>query len=170
MTAKVFQLDTKPGIQRDGTVFDASCYSDGRWVRFQRGRPRKVGGYSVISDQLTGPSRGVWVNPNNGFNQIFSGYNNGLQSLSVDNNGVGAGITNYTLSNFTASNLNLWQFDGFYDVGSGGVGSIPDFPTKEEIGAKISETSTNTEGNYDAMLGMVTNFNFVYNAFWDFLF
>ena len=124
MTAKVFQLDTKPGIQRDGTVFDASCYSDGRWVRFQRGRPRKVGGYSVISDQLTGPSRGVWVNPNNGFNQIFSGYNNGLQSLSVDNNGVGAGITNYTLSNFTASNLNLWQFDGFYDVGSGGVGSI----------------------------------------------
>ena len=45
-----------------------------------------------------------------------------------------------------------------------GVGSIPDFPTKEEIGAKISETSRDTEGNYDAMLGMVTNFNFVYNA------
>jgi hypothetical protein len=45
-----------------------------------------------------------------------------------------------------------------------GVGLIPDFPTKEEIGAKISETSRDTEGNYDAMLGMVTNFNFVYNA------
>jgi hypothetical protein len=77
-----------------------------------------------MSDQLSGPSRGVWVNPNNGFNQIFSGYNNGLQALSVDNNGAGAGVTNYTLSNFTASNLNLWQFDGFYDVGGSGVGSI----------------------------------------------
>jgi hypothetical protein len=99
-------------------------YTAGKWVRFQRGRPRKVGGYAVISDQLTGPSRGVWVNPSNGFNQIFSGYNNGLQSLSVDNNGVGAGVTNYTLSNFTASDLNLWQFDGFYDVGGSGVGSI----------------------------------------------
>ena len=124
MTAKVFQLDTKPGIQRDGTVFDRISYNDGRWVRFQRGRPRKIGGYAVISDQLTGPSRGVWVNPNNGFNQIFSGYNNGLQSLSVDNNGVGAGVTNYTLSNFTASDLNLWQFDGVYDVAGSGVASI----------------------------------------------
>jgi hypothetical protein len=140
MTAKVFQLDTKPGIQRDGTVFDANCYNDGRWVRFQRGRPRKVGGYAVISDQLTGPSRGVWVNPNNGFNQIFSGYNNGLQSLSVDNNGVGSGITNYTLSNFTASNLNLWQFDGFYDVGSGGVGSILAHP-----GQNLAQTDSTVD-------------------------
>jgi len=124
MTAKVFQLDTKPGVQRDGTTFDKDFYTGGRWVRFQRGRPRKVGGYAAISDQLTGPSRGVWVNPNNGFNQIFSGYNNGLQSLSVDNNGVGAGVTNYTLSNFTSSDLNLWQFDGFYDVGGSGVASV----------------------------------------------
>jgi hypothetical protein len=124
MTAKVFQLDTKPGVQRDGTVFDMNFYTSGKWVRFQRGRPRKVGGYAVISDQLTGPSRGVWVNPSNGFTQIFSGYNNGLQALSVDNNGVGAGVTNYTLNNFTASNLNLWQFDGFYDVGGAGVASI----------------------------------------------
>jgi hypothetical protein len=124
MTAKVFQADTKAGVQRDGTVFDMNFYTAGKWVRFQRGRPRKVGGYAVMSDQLSGPSRGVWVNPNNGFNQIFSGYNNGLQALSVDNNGAGAGVTNYALSNFTASNLNLWQFDGFYDVGGSGVASI----------------------------------------------
>jgi len=124
MTVKVFQLDTKAGVQRDGTVFDMNFYTDGKWLRFQRGRPRKIGGYATISDQLTGPSRGVWVNPSNGFNQIFSGYNNGLQALSVDNNGIGAGVINYTLNNFTASNLNLWQFDGFYDVGGSGIGSI----------------------------------------------
>lgn len=124
MVAKVLQIDTKAGIQRDGTVFDLDFYTGGRWVRFQRGRPRKMGGYAVISDQLTGPSRGVWVNPSNGFNQIFSGYNNGLQSLTVDNNGVGAGISNFTLNNFTASDLNLWQFDGFYDIGGAGVASI----------------------------------------------
>ena len=124
MTAKVFALDTKPGIQRDGTEFDKDFYVDGQWVRFQRGRPRKVGGYAVISAQLNGPSRGVWVNPNNGFNQIFSGYSDGLQALTVDNNGVGAGVTNYTLSNFTASDNNLWQFDGFFDVTGSGVASI----------------------------------------------
>jgi len=124
MTAKVFALDTMPGVQRDGTVFDKQFYNDGRWVRFQRGRPRKMGGYRVISDQLTGPSRGIWVNAQNSFNYIFSGYNNGLQVLTIDDNGIGAGVSNFTLSNFTASNLNLWQFDGFYDVAGAGVQSL----------------------------------------------
>jgi len=106
MVAKVFTLDTKPGIQRDGTVFDKAFYTDGLWVRFQRNRPRKIGGYRVISDQLTGPSRGIWINAQNAFTSIFSGYNNGLQVLTIDNNGVGAGVGNFTLSNFTQSNLN----------------------------------------------------------------
>jgi hypothetical protein len=35
--------------------------------------------------------------------------------------------------------------------------------TKEEINIKIAQNSRDTEGNYDAMLGMVTNFNFSYN-------
>jgi len=124
MTQKVFALDTKPGVQRDGTIFDKQFYNDGRWMRFQRGRPRKMGGYRVISDQMTGPSRGIWVNAQNSFNYIFSGYNNGLQVLTIDNNGVGAGIGNFALSNFTASDLNLWQFDGFYDVAGAGVQSL----------------------------------------------
>jgi hypothetical protein len=124
MTAKVFALDTKAGVQRDGTAFDRDFYTAGRWVRFQRGRPRKVLGYSVISDQVLGPSRGIWVNPNNGYNQVYSGRNNGLQELTINNSGVGAGVTDISLSNFTASDLNLWQFDGFYDVAGSGVASI----------------------------------------------
>lgn len=124
MTAKVFALDTKAGIQRDGTTFDRDFYTAGRWVRFQRGRPRKILGYAVISQQVLGPSRGIWVNPNNGYNQVFSGYNNGLQELTINNSGIGAGVTDITLNNFTASSLNLWQFDGFYDVNGSGVGSL----------------------------------------------
>jgi hypothetical protein len=124
MTQKVFALDTLAGIQRDGTVFDKQYYNDGRWVRFQRGRPRKVGGYRVIANELLGPSRGVWVNPQNGFNFVFSGYSSGLQELIIDDNGVGAGVNNFTLSNFTATSTNLWQFDGFYDVAGAGVNSL----------------------------------------------
>ena len=124
MTQKVFALDTQAGIQRDGTIFDKQFYSDGRWVRFQRGRPRKMGGYQVISNNLTGPSRGIWVNAQNAFNYIFSGYADGLQELTIDDNGVGAGFLEMTLSNFTPSPLNMWQFDGFYDVGGAGVNTI----------------------------------------------
>jgi hypothetical protein len=141
MTAKVFSLDTMPGIQRDGTVFDKQFYNDGEWVRFQRGRPRKILGYRVISDQLTGPSRGIWVNPQNAFTSIFSGYNNGLQVLTIDNNGVGAGVGDFTLSNFTASNLNLWQFDGFYDVAGTGLQSLVAHPG-QNLGDIDNDTNT----------------------------
>lgn len=124
MTKKVFALDTKPGIQRDGTLFDKEFYVDGQWVRFQRGRPRKIGGYREISCDISGISRGIYVNAQNGFNQIFNGYNNGLQTLTINNNGVGAGIVDFTLSNFTASDLNLWQFDAFFDVSGTGDQSL----------------------------------------------
>ena len=124
MGTKVFSLDTQPGIQRDGTTFDKNFYSDGQWVRFQRGRPRKIGGYRVISAQLTGPSRGIWLNVENGINYIYSGYNDGLQVVGVDNNGVGSGVQNFTLSDFTPSDNNLWQFDGFYDVSGTGIQSL----------------------------------------------
>jgi hypothetical protein len=120
MTKKVFALDTKPGIQRDGTIFDKDVYSDGRWVRFQRGRPRKMYGYRRIIDNLAGPSRGIYVNPQNAFNNVFSGYSDGLQRLPIDNNGVGSNLSDFVLSNFTPSQYNLWKFDGFFDVSGSG--------------------------------------------------
>lgn len=128
MTQKVFALDTLPGIQRDGTVFDKQVYNDGQWVRFQRNRPRKIGGYRVISETFQGPSRGIWVNSQNAFTSIFSGYNDGLQVLLIDDNGIGAGVNDFSLSNFTASNLNMWQFDGFYDAAGAGLQSIVAHP------------------------------------------
>lgn len=120
MTKKVFALDTKPGVQRDGTVFDKEFYNDGRWVRFQRGRPRKVGGYRQITAQLPGPSRGIYLNPQQGFNNIFSGYADGLNVVPVDNEGIGSGISTFTLNDFTADAKNVWQFDAFTDVAGSG--------------------------------------------------
>lgn len=149
MAAKVFSLDTQPGIQRDGTIFDKQFYNDGEWVRFQRGRPRKILGYRVISDQLTGPSRGIWVNAQNAFTSIFSGYNNGLQVLTIDNNGVGAGVGNFTLSNFTQSNFNLWQMDGFYDVAGTGLQSLIAHP-----GQNLASIGNNN--NTPVLIGDIT--------------
>jgi hypothetical protein len=119
MTAKVFALDTIAGIQRDGTVFDKQFYSDGRWVRFQRNRPRKMGGYREIVNDLAGLSRGIYVTPQNAFSIVFNGYRDGVQSLSVNNNGVGSGLIDLTLSDFVPDNLNLWQFDSFTDIAGG---------------------------------------------------
>lgn len=119
MTKKVFALDTKSGIQRDGTDFDKNYYNDGRWVRFQRGRPRKIWGYREIVNNLIGPSRGIFVNPQNAFTNVFNGHANGLQRVAINDIGIGAGVVDFTLSDFTASDENLWQFDAFYDVTGG---------------------------------------------------
>lgn len=93
MTKKVFSIDTQPGIQRDGTYFDKNFYTDGKWVRFQRGRPRKIGGYRAITTTSDGLSRGIYVNSANGINKIFNGYSGGIEVTEIDNNGVGSGTS-----------------------------------------------------------------------------
>ena len=161
MTKKVFALDTKPGIQRDGTVFDADCYNDGRWVRFQRGRPRKMGGYREIVDDLAGPSRGIYLNPQQNFNNVFNGYSGGLQVLPISSTGTGSGITDMTLSGFTANANNLWQFDTFFDGTGSGTNLLLAHPGRNlslidnntntpVLGGDINSTSLNPIGVFTA--------------------
>jgi hypothetical protein len=115
MTKKVFAPDTQPGIQRDGTVLDRNYYQDGQWVRFQRGRPRKIQGYQEISEFFAGPSRGVYLDPQGAFNTVFNGFNNGMQRLDINNLGVGTGVIDMTLTDFTPDDRNLWQIDSTFD-------------------------------------------------------
>ena len=98
MVKKVFTIDTLPGVQRDGTIFDMSFYTDARWVRFQRGRPRKVGGYRAIVSNANGYSRGIFVNSVDGVNSVFNGYNNGLEVVNINNLGIGAGVNQFTFT------------------------------------------------------------------------
>jgi hypothetical protein len=116
MTQKVIALRIPPGVQRDGTQFDSLLYVDGKWMRFQRGRPRKIGGYKGIFLNATGISRGMAMTSIDGFNYVVSGYSSNLEQWITDNDdGIGSGPYPYSLSNFTASTDNLWQFDIAYD-------------------------------------------------------
>ena len=129
MTAKVISLNVKPGIQRDGTLFDAPCYVDGLWVRFQRGRPRKIGGYRGMFLNATSISRGMIMNSQNGLNYIYSGTFGALQLWNVDNNnGTGTGPTSITLNDFTSSDSNSWQFDIGLDSNGTGLNKLVAHP------------------------------------------
>ncbi len=44
MANNIYPLTFKPGIKRDGTLFQADYCTAGEWVRFQRGYIRKIGG------------------------------------------------------------------------------------------------------------------------------
>ena len=94
MTAKVVVLQVGAGIQRDGTTFASPSYIDGKWVRFQYARPRKIGGYVGVFLNATGISRGMIMSADNGLNYVISGYANGVERWITDNDdGVGFGPT-----------------------------------------------------------------------------
>jgi len=148
MTKKVFALDTKAGIQRDGTTFDKDFYTDGRWTRFQRGRPRKIGGYRQITEYLAGPSRGIFVVPKSNYNNIYSGYSDGLQVVPVNNNGVGAGITDFTFCGVLLTITGLAGGSGYVDATYIGV---PLSYTGMGMGAGATATITVSGGAVTAV-------------------
>ena len=121
MTAKVVTLQVGAGIQRDGTTFAAPSYVDGKWVRFQYARPKKIGGYNGIFLNATGISRGMIMSADNGINYVISGYSGGVERWTTDNDdGIGSGPTAFSITGFTSSPKNLWQFDIGYDpLGNG---------------------------------------------------
>jgi hypothetical protein len=125
MTAKVIQLQVKPGIQRDGTQFAASTYTDGEWVRFQNALPRKIGGYRGMFLNATGIPRGMTMTSENGLNYVVAGFSTSIQQWTTDNDdGVGFGPTDYTLTGFTSNANNLWQFDIGYDSSGGMINNL----------------------------------------------
>lgn len=151
MTAKVVALQVKPGIQRDGTLFNAPTYVDGQWVRFQNGLPRKVGGYNGIFLNSPEVSRGMTMSSSNGINYVVSGTSEGLYQWRTDNDdGTGSGPYTYTLSSFTSNANNLWQFDVGYDSTGGGVSNLIAHP-----GQNLSaiDSTTNTRPLYGDFTG-----------------
>lgn len=111
-------LRFKPGIQRDGTRFDSEACIDGQWVRWQRGRPRKIGGYRSVSNYLTEISRQLNVQSSDNFTYVHSGHQDGCEQVAIDNNGNAGLVVDRTPVGFTADVNNGWQWDSIWD-GSG---------------------------------------------------
>jgi hypothetical protein len=122
--AQLHQITCLPGVKRDGTQLDGDQYNDAQWCRFQRGRPKKMGGFQQITDRLSGPIRQTLVWSRRDLNAIhcFSPY--GIEVVSVDNNGLGGLITDRTPAGFTQNNNVLWSTDSQYDAAVGSPGTV----------------------------------------------
>ena len=81
-------IQSQPGIQRDGTRLSNLRYTDGRWVRFDKGVPRKMGGYSVLDRNLAGISRGMHIGAADGVNYIHTGSFDKVELVRVSNDGT----------------------------------------------------------------------------------
>lgn len=88
----IYTLGVTSGIKRDGTTFESREFSDGEWCRFQRGVPKKMGGYRQLFATLSGVPRGMVTNAYNGVNYVFVGNENGLDIFTTGTTlGVGSG-------------------------------------------------------------------------------
>jgi hypothetical protein len=127
-----------------------------------------MGGYREIVNDLAGPSRGIYLNPQQNFNNVFNGYSGGLQVLPISNTGTGSGITDITLTGFTANANNLWQFDTFFD-GTGtntnlllahpgrNLSLIDNNTNTPVLGGDINGTSLNPIGVFTAVAATITS-------------
>jgi hypothetical protein len=120
----VFTIAAKPGVRRDGTALDSEHYADAVWVRFQRGRPRKIGGYRLMSDLVSGPVRDVFVDARSTENSAHTFSASGIERLAFDNDGIGGGVNVRTPSGFVSDADYLWQSGAMFNSGGGGGGVI----------------------------------------------
>jgi len=118
---KIVQIRSQPGIKRDGTRLEGDYYVDGQWVRFQRGLPRKMGGYRAISKYLREVSRALHEFTQNNLTYVHSGSANLLERFYIDNGFNTSVITNRTPVTLAADPNNMWQFDAIAAPGLGGL-------------------------------------------------
>lgn len=113
-----FALDFQPGLQRDGTPFDAKRSLDAEWCRWRLGRPRKMGGLKVITNGLSGLPRKVhcWYNGANTYAHI--GTNNGIQQVIFDNFGALVAINDRTPLGFLGGPETGVTMDALFDTTS----------------------------------------------------
>ena len=120
----IFTLNTQPGVRRDGTVLDSRFYNDAQWVRFQRGRPRKIGGYRLMTDLLLGTPRAISVDAGGGINTANVFGTNEITQLAFDVNGNAGGVNVRSPAGFVPSSLYTWQTDTMFNSSGGGGGAI----------------------------------------------
>ena len=120
MADNVVQIRSAPGIKRDGTKFEGDQYVDGQWVRFQRGLPRKIGGYRSINKFLRGLPRTLHEYTQDLLTYIHAGSANRVERFYIDGGFNTSVVTDRTPTvGFTPSDANLWQFGVAYDTTNG---------------------------------------------------
>jgi len=114
------ELVAAPGIQRDGTIFLSKRWTDGNWVRFQRGKPKKIGGYRSTVSNATGPIRKVLIDARQSTYTAHTFSPWGVERIAFDPiSGAGGGISIRTPAAYSGPNYNInWSADKL--ISSGG--------------------------------------------------
>ena len=147
--AKPFLLEFSPGIQRDGTQFDATRYLDGLWCRWRLGRPRKMGGFKEITDKLYAVPRKIHCFYQNGLAYVHFGSSSGIQQIVLDSLGNVLSIQDRTPATFVGGADVGFTMDAIFDTTSSVV-QIVVHAVADVIVASTNTKTTPFIGQIDA--------------------
>jgi len=119
MAENIVQIKSLPGIKRDGTKFEGDQYVDGQWVRFQRGLPRKIGGFRSINKYLSSVARALHEYTLDLLTYVHAGSATSLERFFIDGSLNTSVISDRTPATLVASDANMWQFDVDTAAGTG---------------------------------------------------
>jgi hypothetical protein len=139
---RIYQITSTPGFTRDGTNLDSGSFVGGQWCRFQRSRPRKIGGYKEISSNISGIVRGAHVYSFGGLEYIY-GFTSNEAWVSTTTQFASSSVgTMSTLPSLTAGDNYTFAIDALFDSTGGGEGRLVVHPAKN-VSDIADETDTN---------------------------
>ena len=160
-------LKSQPGIKRDGTRFEGDNYVDGQWVRWQRGLPRKMGGYRATQKYLQEISRGFSTFTQMNFVYCHSGGASTLDRFTIDataNSSIvtdrtpvaAAATATVTLTGGAAGSVDMITVDGV-NIMSGSVAFTTNLSTTATaVAANINAYASTPEYTAAAVGAVIT--------------
>ena len=165
MPVQTVVLKSQPGIKRDGTRFEGDNYVDGQWVRWQRGLPRKMGGYRATQKYLQEISRGFSTFTQMNFVYCHSGGASTLDRFTIDATANSSIVTDrtpvavaatatVTLTGGAAGSVDMITVDGV-NIMSGSVAFTTNLSTTATAVASNINSHTSSPEYTAAAVGAV---------------
>ena len=167
MPVQTVVLKSQSGIKRDGTRFEGDFYVDGQWVRWQRGLPRKMGGYRATQKYLQEISRGFSTFTQMNFVYCHSGGASTLERFTIDGTGNSSIVTDrtpvavaatatVTLTSGAAGSVDMITVDGV-NIMSGSVAFTTNLSTTATaVAANITSHTSSPEYTAAAVGAVIT--------------
>ncbi len=132
---------SQPGVRRDGTELDSPFYADGEWVRWQRGKPRKMWGYRSMSQLANGPVRTLYADSRNDTLSVHAFSQWGVQRLQFDTTGSGGGLEDRTPVDFVPDFRLTWSATSMFSSTGSAYSAIIAAATPD-----VTDTASTEEG------------------------
>lgn len=121
MASTPAKIRSLPGVKRDGTRYDSDYFQDAQWCRFQRGLPRKMGGFMSVARDLPQPVYGINSFASGGKQYVHLGSHGLLSQRVFSDLGAVLSANDRTPGGFIDDAGNIWSMDVFWDTNLGNV-------------------------------------------------